>query len=56
MCEEENLQLLHTAIAREKHFSKITSRNDFLKEAGIDEKELSELPELEMECDDHAEH
>lgn len=56
MCKEENLQLLHTAIAREKQSPKITRRNDFLKEVGIDERELSELPKLEMECDDYAEH
>lgn len=56
MCKEESLQLLNIAVAREKQSSKMTSRNDFLKEIGIDERELSELPKIEMECDVYAKH
>ncbi|BBK22658.1 type II toxin-antitoxin system Phd/YefM family antitoxin [Amedibacterium intestinale] len=47
--KEEDLQLLEMALARQGKDSALTTREDFLKEMGIDDKSLLELPEIEME-------
>ncbi len=47
--KEENLQLLEMAISREENSVNVTKRDDFLKEMNLDEKILSELPDVEIE-------
>lgn len=49
--KEENLHLLELAIARRNKESETITREAFLKETGIDDEYLAELPEIEMEID-----